>query len=67
MFIDTKKTIGQVKKEIGKFIGHPPSKVRLFHIDKGAPHGSDELKFSNRYIYSIPLRDGDDIQADLKL
>ena len=68
--IDVRQTVGEFKKQLEKFVGFPASRFRVFYIDIEACslsiYGPEELKHPNRCLYSFNIRDGDEIEIDLK-
>ena len=66
--VDVRQTVGDFKKQLEKFVGHPASRFRVFYIDIEAMsvYGPEELKYLNRCLYSFNIRDGDEFEIDLK-
>lgn len=67
-YIDVRMTVGEFKKNLEKFVGHVSARFRVFYIDIEAFTilGPEELKHSNRRLYSFNIRDGDEFEIDLK-
>ncbi|RMZ94668.1 tubulin-specific chaperone cofactor E [Brachionus plicatilis] len=68
--IDVRQTVGDFKKYLEKFVGHPASRFKVFYIDieacSMAVYGPEELKHANRCLYSFNIRDNDEFEIDLK-
>lgn len=68
--VDVRHTVGDFKKQLEKFVGHPSSRFKLFYIDieacSMAVYGPEELKHMNRCLYSFNIVDGDEFEIDLK-
>lgn len=68
--IDVRQTVGEFKKYLEKFVGHPSNRFKLFYIDTEACsmsiYGPEELKHTNRCLYSFNVRDDDEFEIDLK-
>lgn len=68
--IDVRQTVGEFKKYLEKFVGHPASRFKVFYIDieacSMAVYGPEELKHTNRCLYSFNIRDNDEFEIDLK-
>ena len=67
MFLDTKKTVRDIKNDVGKHIGHPPSKVVLFLLGHDGERIIDQFRFPNRAVHTIHISDGDNLYADYRL
>lgn len=68
--VDVRQTVGEFKKQLEKFVGHPSSRFKVFYIDieacSMAVYGPEELKHMNRCLYSFNIVDGDEFEIDLK-
>ncbi len=68
--IDVRQTVGEFKKQLEKIVGLPQSRFKVFYIDIEACAmsicGHEELKYLSRCLYSYNIRDGDEIEIDLK-
>ncbi|CAF0770688.1 unnamed protein product [Brachionus calyciflorus] len=68
--IDVRQTVGEFKKYLEKFVGHPSNRFKVFYIDieacSMAIYGPEELKHTNRCLYSFNIRDNDEFEIDLK-
>lgn len=68
--VDVRQTVGEFKKQLEKFVGHPSSRFKVFYIDieacSMAIYGPEELKHMNRCLYSFNIVDGDEFEIDLK-
>ena len=66
--VDVRQTVGDFKKQLEKFVGHPASRFKVFYIDieACAIYGPEELKYTNRCLYSFNIVEGDEFEIDLK-
>lgn len=49
-----------------EFAGLPANKLRMYYSDTGSPTGLEELKFPNKVLYSLNVKDGDEFFFDRK-
>lgn len=72
--VDVRQSVREFKKKLEQFVGHPSSKFRLFFIDIEATRissnysipNTEELRASDRKLFSFNVRDGDEFEIDLK-
>jgi hypothetical protein len=68
--IDVRQTVGDFKKYLEKYVGVPSNRFKVFYIDieafSMAVYGPEELKHTNRCLYSFNIRDHDEFEIDLK-
>lgn len=66
--ISVYQTVLELKQKLESFAGFPPLKMRLFYADqdlKGA-FGPEEMKYSQKLLYSYNIASGDEIFVDEK-
>jgi hypothetical protein len=69
--VDVRQSVSEFKKKLEKFVGQPSNKFKLYLIDVEALQlklysSTEELKASNRKLFSFNVRDGDEFEIDLK-
>ena len=63
MDIDKRQTVFEFKKLLRNFTGLPPLKFRLLHVEnfEGKYRDTNEMKYPNKTLFSLNLREGDEI------
>ena len=66
IYINVKQTCKEFKLSMKEFAGLPANKLRMYYSDTGSPTGLEELKFPNKVLYSLNVKDGDEFFFDRK-
>lgn len=64
--VKIQQTVGELKKGLEKFVGHPASRFRIFYIDTEGAFGYDELKRDTISLTGLNMKDGDEFDICLK-
>lgn len=62
------RTVFDLKTRLEKLIGVPAAKMRLYYVDQDLRDhmGPEEMRFSQKQLYSYNIRSGDEIIVERK-